>query len=46
MSGPAMTTALSALARDFDRVAVPEHGRYVQHPATVENGAAYVKVES
>ena len=46
MSGPAMTTALSALARDFDRVAVPEHGRYLQHPATVENGAAYVKVES
>lgn len=29
MAGPAMRDALSLLARDFDQVAVPEHGRYV-----------------
>ena len=46
MKGAAMAEALAALARDFDRVAVPKHGRYAQHPATLENGLAYVKVES
>ncbi len=34
-----------ALARDFDRIAVPEHGKYVFHPATAENSAAYVTAE-
>jgi glyoxylase-like metal-dependent hydrolase (beta-lactamase superfamily II) len=29
MHGPPMRSALQALARDFERVAVPEHGRYV-----------------
>lgn len=29
MRGPAMREALRLLARDFDRIAVPEHGRYV-----------------
>lgn len=29
MRGPAMLAALHTLARDFDQVAVPEHGRYV-----------------
>lgn len=29
MAGPAMRAALHALAREFDRVAVPERGRYV-----------------
>ncbi|HEU4630455.1 MAG TPA: MBL fold metallo-hydrolase [Gemmatimonadaceae bacterium] len=29
MHGAAMRAALHALARDFDRVAIPEHGRYV-----------------
>jgi glyoxylase-like metal-dependent hydrolase (beta-lactamase superfamily II) len=29
MRGPAMREALQALARDFDRVAVPKQGRYV-----------------
>jgi glyoxylase-like metal-dependent hydrolase (beta-lactamase superfamily II) len=33
MRGPAMRDALHALARDFDRIAVPEHGRYVDPPA-------------
>jgi len=30
MHGPEMRAALQTLARDFDRVAVPEHGRYVE----------------
>jgi glyoxylase-like metal-dependent hydrolase (beta-lactamase superfamily II) len=35
MRGAVMRNALDLLARDFDRIAVPEHGRYVQtdvHP--------------
>lgn len=32
MRGPLMREALTALAREFDRVAVPEHGKYVLHP--------------
>jgi glyoxylase-like metal-dependent hydrolase (beta-lactamase superfamily II) len=30
MRGPEMRAALQTLAREFDRVAVPEHGRYVE----------------
>jgi glyoxylase-like metal-dependent hydrolase (beta-lactamase superfamily II) len=41
MGGPEMRAALHALARDFDRVAVPPHGRYVEHPASLETGEAY-----
>lgn len=41
MRGPAMRAALHALARDFARVAVPEGGRYVEHPARAEDGSAY-----
>ncbi|MBV9848904.1 MAG: MBL fold metallo-hydrolase [Armatimonadetes bacterium] len=41
MRGPEMRAALHALARDFDRVAVPDHGRYVLHPATAQDGSAY-----
>jgi glyoxylase-like metal-dependent hydrolase (beta-lactamase superfamily II) len=37
MHGPVMLHALEILARDFDRIAVPEHGRYV-HPDTREGG--------
>lgn len=33
MQGPEMREALHTLARDFDRVAVPDQGRYVDHPA-------------
>jgi glyoxylase-like metal-dependent hydrolase (beta-lactamase superfamily II) len=29
MRGAVMRTALDLLARDFDRIAVPQHGRYV-----------------
>ena len=41
MRGPEMRTALHTLARDFDTVAVPAHGKYVLHPATPEDGSAY-----
>jgi len=36
MQGPAMREALHRLSRDFDRVAVPEHGRYVNAPAQAD----------
>ena len=45
MRGQAMRDALHALARDFDRVAVPAHGKYVLHPATAADGSAYVPTE-
>jgi len=45
MQGTEMRAALHALARDFDRVAVPDHGKYVLHPANVEQGNAYVSTD-
>ena len=41
MQGPAMRVALKTLAADFDTVAVPDHGTYVEHPARAEDGTAY-----
>jgi glyoxylase-like metal-dependent hydrolase (beta-lactamase superfamily II) len=41
MRGAEMRAALHALARDFDRLAVPEKGRYVDEPARAEDGSAY-----
>lgn len=41
LSGPQLQTALKQLAREFRRVAVPEDGEYVEHPARVEDGTAY-----
>ena len=41
MRGPEMRAALLALARDFDGIAVPEKGRYVEKPARAEDGSAY-----
>lgn len=35
--------ALNLLARDFERIAVPEDGKYVHRPATAEDGSAYQK---
>jgi glyoxylase-like metal-dependent hydrolase (beta-lactamase superfamily II) len=32
MRGPEMRMALHTLAKEFDRIAVPAHGRYVEHP--------------
>ena len=36
LAGPAMRARLRRLARDFERAAVPEHGRYVGHPAVAD----------
>src|SRR5690606_27542962 len=41
MQGPALRAALHALARGFDRVAVPKYGRYVDRPAGPVDGTAY-----
>ena len=43
MQGERMRQALDALARDFDRLAVPTRGRYVGHPARAdERGTTFV----
>ncbi|MFL9826729.1 MBL fold metallo-hydrolase [Rhodoplanes sp. SY1] len=41
MRGPVMQSALKELAANFEEVAVPKHGYYVDHPARSENGSAY-----
>ena len=41
MRGPEMRIALHRLARDFDRIAVPQDGRYLRTPARAEDGSAY-----
>jgi glyoxylase-like metal-dependent hydrolase (beta-lactamase superfamily II) len=41
MEGAELRTALHALSCDFYRVAVPEGGEYVKHPARPEDGTAY-----
>ncbi len=43
MRGPAMRASLHQLATDFERVAVPADGTYVDRPARVEDGSAYPK---
>ncbi len=40
MRGAQMRAALHTLARDFDRIAVPEHGRYVDEPARADASGA------
>lgn len=43
MQGAQMREALHLLARDFDRIAVPDHGRYVGKPAQAnESGPTFV----
>lgn len=42
MEGTELAAKLQILARDFGRIAVPEQGRYVTHPATAEDGSAYI----
>jgi glyoxylase-like metal-dependent hydrolase (beta-lactamase superfamily II) len=41
MQGPEMRAALYRLSGDFNRIAVPEDGRYVRKPARAEDGTAY-----
>jgi hypothetical protein len=36
-----MREALHQLARNFDAIAVPEDGKYVREPASIESGRAY-----
>ncbi len=43
MRGAEMNQALHRLAADFTRLAVPEQGRYLDHPVTAEDGTAYFK---
>jgi hypothetical protein len=45
MRGADMRAALRTLARDFDRIAAPERGRYVEDPAEVEDESAYELAE-
>ena len=45
MQGPALRDALHALAREFDRVAVPDQGRYLDRPAKAEDATAYRPVQ-
>jgi len=43
MGGPELRTALHAVAKEFDHVAVPARGRYVGTPATADaNGVTHV----
>jgi len=43
LGGPGLRGALERLARDFERLAVPEHGRYVGRPARADaSGTRYV----
>lgn len=41
MRGPEMREALHVLARDFENIAVPDQGRYVEEPGRPEDGSAY-----
>ena len=43
LQGPELQRGLVALARDFDTVAVPPAGRYVEHPAKAADRSAYRK---
>jgi glyoxylase-like metal-dependent hydrolase (beta-lactamase superfamily II) len=43
LMGPALANGLHVLAKHFDTLAIPRHGRYVGHPASAnENGVTYV----
>jgi glyoxylase-like metal-dependent hydrolase (beta-lactamase superfamily II) len=41
MQGESMRLALNVLARDFDSVAVPDHGKYVVEPTRASDRTAY-----
>ena len=41
LHGPEMRRALGSLAAEFDRVAVPRHGRFVEDPLRAADGSAY-----
>jgi len=41
MQGSHLTSALHDLARDFDQIAVPSQGKYIDNPAIVADGSVY-----
>ena len=41
MQGSDLTSALHDLARDFDQIAVPSQGKYIETPAIVADGSVY-----
>ena len=41
LQGSELQRGLDTLASRFDEVAVPDHGRYVEHPAKADDGTAY-----
>ena len=41
MHGAGLLPALAKLAAEFDEIAVPKHGRYVENPKRAEDGSAY-----
>ena len=41
VAGDELRSSLRKLAVEFDRIAIPERGRYVEHPASIESGDAY-----
>ena len=41
LSGPELAPAIDQLAKRFDSIARPREGRYLTHPAHVEDGTAY-----
>lgn len=41
MQGQALRDALQRLASEFDALAVPKHGKYVEHPTHAADGTAY-----
>ena len=43
LHGPELRHGLHALAADFDRLALPDHGRYAKHPARAADGTAYIR---
>ena len=46
LHGSEMRRALSTLAHDFDLIAVPEHGKYLDHPTRADDGSAYEPVRN
>lgn len=43
MHGEPLRAALRTLADRFREIAVPQHGKYVDHPTDAQSGSAYVK---
>jgi glyoxylase-like metal-dependent hydrolase (beta-lactamase superfamily II) len=43
LEGPEMRRALWTLAQEFDRIALPEQGRYLRDPAGIGSGREYVR---